>query len=280
MGRARGEVGATATRHARSWGFRHNRSLRDVAIKRYIEEEATTYWSQVRRPFPCLMFVLPWLALYEGGVWALGDPGVRTGADAWMRELLSRMGLTDRWLPPLALVLALLVWQALDARKWRFRSAYLLGMLIESLVLAVALIGLNKVLDLAFVRLESARGPVVAATGASGPPGAALLGFIGAGVYEEALFRLALIPLIYQASRILQAPGALAETLAITGSSLLFSIAHHLGLPGEPFAWYAFVFRWLAGVAFAAIFLTRGFGVAVGTHAVYDVLVGSLGWRL
>ena len=32
-------------------------------------------------------------------------------------------------------------------------------------------------------------------------------------------------------------------------------------------------------VLFAWIFLVRGFGIAVGTHVAYDVMVGCLGWR-
>ena len=41
---------------------------------------------------------------------------------------------------------------------------------------------------------------------------------------------------------------------------------------------YVFLFRVLAGLYFTALFVGRGFGVAVGAHAGYDVLVGvSLG---
>ena len=37
---------------------------------------------------------------------------------------------------------------------------------------------------------------------------------------------------------------------------------------------YVFLFRMMAGVFFALLFQLRGFGVAAGTHACYDVLVG------
>jgi hypothetical protein len=228
----------------------------------------------------CLCFVLPILATYEAGVAWLGgeaSASLRTGADAWMRLALASAGLTDRLLPPLVLVGALLAWGAADAGRGRvrFRPWCLLGMLLESLALALALIGLSRLVDRAFLRLEHAPPPA-----AIGPGLAPLVGFLGAGVYEEALFRLALVPLIARVARILQAHDILAGTLAVTGSSLLFSIAHHAGLPGEPFTWYAFIFRWLAGVYFAWVFLTRGFGVAVGTHVAYDVFVGWFGWRL
>ena len=35
-----------------------------------------------------------------------------------------------------------------------------------------------------------------------------------------------------------------------------------------------FVFRTVAGLYFTALFVARGFGVAVGAHIGYDVLVG------
>jgi hypothetical protein len=242
-----------------------------------------TYWTSTRRPLPCLVFVVPLLLAYELGVLWLGggaSEALRTGADAWMRQGLAAVGLTDRWLLPSGLVVGLLAWQAADPRGWRFAPGSLLVMWVESLVLAVALVGLSKLVDLGFVWLEHSRGPAVAALPGARPQAAALVGFLGAGVYEEALFRLALVPALFAALRVLQVPAVLASTLAITASALLFSLAHHAGTPGESFTWFTFIFRWLAGVYFAWIFVLRGFGIAVGTHTAYDVLVGWLGWHL
>ena len=110
-----------------------------------------------------------------------------------------------------------------------------------------------------------------------GHPAAPLIGFLGAGLYEEALFRLTLMPTFFYGLRLLQTPVIAANTLAVTGSALLFSLAHHAGSPGEAFTWYAFIFRWMAGVFFAWVFVIRGFGIAVGTHTAYDILVGWIG---
>jgi hypothetical protein len=105
-----------------------------------------------------------------------------------------------------------------------------------------------------------------------------LVGYLGAGVYEEALFRLILVPVLFGLLRLLQTPQVLASTLAVTGSALLFALAHHAGSPDEAFSWFAFVFRWMAGVFFAWIFVLRGFGIAVGTHTAYDILAGWIAW--
>jgi hypothetical protein len=247
-----------------------------------VEALDPSYWAQTRRPLPSLVFVLPLLLAYEAGVVWLGGPAaeaLRTGADAWVREWLARWGLTERWLPPVGLVVALLIWQASDRRGWRFPPRCLVGMVVESLVLAVALVGLSRLVDLGFAHLE---GQTILAAPPSPnphPPFPLLIAFLGAGVYEEALFRLALVPLLLTTLRLLQMPRIVATTLAVTGSALLFSIAHHAGTPGETFTWFAFIFRWLAGVFFAWVFVLRGFGVAVGTHTAYDILVGGLGWH-
>lgn len=254
-------------------------------------EAFISYWAVTRRPLPCLFFITPLLLAYELGVLWIGGPSagaLRTGADAWMRHGLAVLGLTDRWFPPLCLVLALLAWQALAAREWRFAPLVLLGMAAESLVLAIALVGLSRLVDLGFENLERAPWLLSAPGGetATGPaaavarPLAQWVGFLGAGVYEEALFRLLLVPLGFRCLRLLQAPPVLASTLAVTASALLFALAHHAGSPGETFTWFAFIFRWAAGVYFAWVFVLRGFGVAVGTHTAYDILVGAVGWHL
>jgi hypothetical protein len=239
-----------------------------------------SYWSVTRRPLPCLLFVTPLLLVYELGVTWLGGrsaEALRTGADAWMRRGLAAAGLTDHWVLPAALVVVLLAWQAMHPRGWRFDPFALLGMAGESLMLAVALVGLSKLVDLGFTAME--RGGPLPLAAPAGPTAAGLLGFLGAGVYEEALFRLTLIPVTFAALRALRTPQVLASAAAVTASSLLFSLAHHAGTPGETFTWFAFVFRWLAGVYFAWVFVVRGFGIAVGTHTAYDLFVGWLGWH-
>jgi hypothetical protein len=232
-----------------------------------------------------LIFIAPLLLIYEFGVIWMGGTSAeawRNGADVWMRHGLATLGLADRWFSPLCLAVALLAWQALTAHECRFSPLVPLGMAVESVVLAVVLVGLSQLVDLGFENLErtgwrlSTNAPVARAA----PTSALLIGFLGAGVYEEALFRLLLVPLTFALLRLMQAPPVLASTLAVTVSAVFFSLAHHAGTPGETFTWFAFIFRWVAGVYFAWVFVLRGFGIAVGTHAAYDILVGAVGWHL
>jgi hypothetical protein len=171
--------------------------------------------------------------------------------------------------------LILMAWQIVSFHGWRLSPGILAGMVVESLVWAVVLLGISRLVDLGFFYLERTRAPILElSTGGAARNFAALVGYVGAGVYEETLFRLMLVPVLFGALRLLQAPQILASTLAVTLSALLFALAHHAGSPGESFTWFAFVFRWMAGVFFAWVFVLRGFGIAVGTHTIYDILAG------
>ena len=48
------------------------------------------------------------------------------------------------------------------------------------------------------------------------------------------------------------------------------------GAGGEAFVGVVFLYRFLAGMFFATLFRIRGFGIAVGAHSGYDVLVGLI----
>jgi len=198
-----------------------------------------------------------------------------------MRQALASLGLADHWLLPLMLVLILMGWQILSFHGWRLSPGILVGMIAESLVWAVVLLGISRLVDLGFTYLEQTRTPILGINpGRADQTFSSLIGYIGAGVYEETLFRLILVPVLFGTLRLLQAPQILASTLAVTLSALLFALAHHAGSPGEAFTWFAFIFRWMAGVFFAWVFVLRGFGIAVGTHTIYDILAGWIAWRL
>jgi len=244
-----------------------------------------SYWEATRSPYASLMLVFPLLIVYEVGCVALGSaehPSLRTGADIWLRGLLSYFGFDSAWLLPSSVVCILIGWQILAGRRRRSEPTILLAMILESVVLAVALVGASRLVDLAGNYLESSSTRLLAVDNSVDPRVTAattFLGFLGAGVYEEFLFRLLLVPSLFQGLRLVRMPYFVASAVAVATSGLFFSLAHHAGIPGEPFTWFAFVFRWFAGLAFAWIFVIRGFGIAVGTHTTYDVLVGWLGWH-
>ena len=90
------------------------------------------------------------------------------------------------------------------------------------------------------------------------------------------MFRLCLLPVLYGGLRTLALRPRGAAIAAVLMSSVIFSAAHYVGPAADQLTAFSFLFRTLAGVFFAALFVTRGFGITVGCHAAYDLLVGLL----
>src|SRR5205823_1180835 len=67
-----------------------------------------------------------------------------------------------------------------------------------------------------------------------------LITFVGAGIYEELLFRLLLFSGLRMLLRRLNVSGILSVALAALSSAFIFSAAHHVGPHGEPLEGYAF----------------------------------------
>jgi hypothetical protein len=234
------------------------------------------YLLSTRHPWPCLLFLLPLLLAYEVGVLCLGGAhadALRNGADSWLRWLLDGFGFSQLYVPPALIVVVFLVWSWW--RRWDRPydcTGIWIGMIIESAAFAVGLWGLSRglgpFLDRLGIRLSYA--PSTETTLGQ------VITFVGAGIYEEVLFRLILFSGLIWLMRHVQFSAFKAVPLAALASAMIFSAAHHVGPFGEAFDSYVFLFRTLAGLYFALLYQLRGFGIAVGTHAAYDVLVGVL----
>jgi hypothetical protein len=232
------------------------------------------YFSATLHPWSSLVFVIPLLAVYEFGVLWLGaaEPDtVRNGADTWMRWGLDQVGLHQPYWAP-AILAAFLIgwgWLRFTDRPTDLVSVWI-GMTIESVAFALGLWAVSRYLVpvLDYLGIQLAAGPP------ADPAFEQIVSFLGAGIYEEVLFRLVLFSGIAWLLRTAEVPRPLAVLAAAVTAAAVFSGAHHLGPYGEPYNGYVFLFRTLAGLYFTAIFQLRGFGIAVGAHALYDVLVG------
>lgn len=240
-----------------------------------ISEVIMSYWRATRHPVPCLAFVLPLLCIYEYGVISVGGAqaiSVRNGADAWLRWLLNAAGPNFGLFAPLLIGIGLIYW-ALRRRGDApgDSQAIVLGMFLESVGFAIGLWALSR----SFGPMLDALG-VTLSTTPNNPPTAVAqsVTFLGAGIYEEVIFRLGLYGGAAFFLRGALVPRSLATLLAAGLSAVAFAAVHHLGARGESVDGYVFAFRALAGLLFVGIYALRGFGIAVGAHACYDVLVG------
>jgi membrane protease YdiL (CAAX protease family) len=223
-------------------------------------QRAERYWVESRRPLVSLVFIAPLLAIYEiGVVWFRVIPN---GADDLMRRFLDLFGFSQHLLLPGLLIAILLGWQYLSRQPWRLSPGILPAMAAEAILLGlcvrVMVFAQNLVIGLEMGgKIKNA------------------IGYLGAGIYEELLFRLILLSLLIWVFRRAGATPRVGMILAVLVSSLIFSAAHHVGPYGEwPVQWSHFIFRTLAGVFFSLVYVYRGFGIAAGSHAAYDIMVG------
>lgn len=228
------------------------------------------YWAISRAPLTSLVFALPLVLAYEGGVVLLGRGTPRNGADVWLRQALDALGFGSYFLLPALTVVGLLAWHHVEHDRWQVRAGVLAGMALECCLWAAVLVGIARLQG----RLWPQVAPLMLAAPARDGLVARVIGFCGAGLYEEVLFRLLLLPAVAFGLERLGASTAAAAGWAILATSCLFSLAHYVGPLGDAFDLYGFVFRTLAGVFFSLLFLARGFGIVAGTHAAYDLLVG------
>lgn len=238
-------------------------------------DEAPQYWEQARQPLICLIFLAPLLVVYELGVYLLGGnqaDSLRSGADYWMRSWLQELGLGQHLVLPGLIVSWLFIWHLWNQDPWKVSLDTLIGMFAESLLFAFFLIVCGQVQDFLVRHWNT---PTALALGGPSTT-AALLSYVGAGIYEETLFRLCLLPPTYGILRGTRMPVMWATVLSIIVTSLAFATAHYVGPNADQFALFSFSFRLLAGVFFGALFWLRGFGIVVGCHAAYDLIVGIL----
>lgn len=240
------------------------------------------YWRLSRQPLMSLVFVAPILVIYEAGVLVLGPKAVRNGVDVWLRGFLELLDFGNYFLLPVLVVGILLGWHHTTREPWRVPRGVFWGMAVECVGLAFFLRLISHVEAFALSALAGSVSGTAKATalaaGASGKT-AGLVAFLGAGVYEELLFRLILFGAMAWAIRHVVVAGATATTVAVLASSAVFAAAHYVGPYGEAIVWHEFsfwygaIFRFLAGVFFSVLFIARGFGIAAGAHAGYDILV-------
>lgn len=229
------------------------------------------------------LMALPLLVLYEGLIWLVNKGEVmqvRISAEVWMKRVLPTLGATGFHVLAVVVVLVGLGIFLYERKKRIPLSLRYCGWMVgESAVYAVVL---------AF--LVSGMVGILFAAALNGP-GAAQLAeqsvwtqlalSIGAGLYEELLFRVLLVGGLFAALKMFipEERRIVAYVIAAVIGALLFSAVHYIGALGDAFTWSSFTFRFLFGLALNAVFLVRGFGVAAWTHALYDVMIvtGFLG---
>lgn len=244
-----------------------------------------SYLDNSSAPLTCFLFALPLFIVYHAGLWFLNnfsDLRWANTVDIAIADALGRLGMAGPLLSFLFVVLCFLIMHAWSGKPWHWPplSTWFL-MMLESLVLALPVFLLSRLV----VSIVSFL-PLSAASGEGGGEvmswQASMVLSCGAGVYEEFFFRVVVMGLmILFFDKVLGVKGSWKYAVAAILQALLFSASHHL--PGGPEEITnleelrrtapVFLFRTLAGIYFAFIYIERGFGIAAGSHAGYDLMV-------
>jgi hypothetical protein len=225
---------------------------------------------------------LPLFLLYEGLAAALaGTPGaasVRNAADVALKTpflIFSGARGSIAFFATVVAIFIFVVARDLSRSRERLRPKVFALMLGESAVLALLL---GIVVGTITQRLVAGLSALSAQTGgnplASMGLSTRLMLALGAGLYEELLFRVLLVGglaagLGWVVGRKTWLTGLVAALLG----ALVFSAFHYVGEYGDRFSVASFTYRAIAGLAFSGLYLMRGFGITAWTHAFYDVYV-------
>ena len=235
-----------------------------------------SYWWASRSHRYSLLFALPLLVFYEllAATLSYASGGVRNGADVLIKTVF--IAIAGPYGPLLfgAVVLAGSIWlirRDIRANGRDLSPRTFVGMALESLALALVfgtVVGTLTARLLAPFAIVN-DGPLQSMGWAT-----QLMVSLGAGIYEELLFRVVLVSaLAFVGQRLLKLRTVPAGVFAVVVGAFIFSAFHYIGPYGDPLELGSFVFRMIGGLVFSAMFLLRGFGITAWTHALYDVLL-------
>lgn len=274
-----------------------------------------SYLERTGRPFYALVFLLPFIVFYEVGTIlintdVLRHAQIRVVAFVWLQNFIEYLGFASKFVwaaPPFVVVVILLSLQVASRKRWYCVPADLAWMTVESIILAVPLIVLGLFLITSSRPVEQqdrAEAPmirnVVYCQSQMGVLAAeesyfeviedeqinsvvhsnilaGIVTGIGAGIYEELVFRLILICVLMMFFYdLLKLNHNQSIVLSVIIAAAFFSAHHHLaifsGQQSDAFDLTEFIFRTIAGIYFAIVFAIRGFGITAGTHAFYNII--------
>jgi len=237
-------------------------------------DQNLSYLNLTRTATYGFLSALPLIALYEVMILVANQGRVgeiRVSSEVWLKQLLRGVeGPAFLILGGVIVVIGLGIILIERKKNIPIRPRFFLGMILESSFYAVAIaIIVSQIVWSLTMYAQSA--PAVFESAQELWMQIALS--IGAGIYEELLFRVILVGGLYAVLRAILQLKTPAYIIAAVAGALLFSSIHYLGALGDDFTLASFTFRFLFGLALNTLYLLRGFGVAAWTHTLYDIMV-------
>ena len=226
------------------------------------------YLTVSKSPLYSFIFTLPLFLLYEVGIFLISSRDIdqlRNGADVFMRQVLEIFGIYGMYGFGGTFLIGFLIAfirQKKNLRTSEIESRFLLIMFFESIVWATLLV-IMMIKIPTFLSLSNEDHLIQQVVLA-----------IGAGIYEEFVFRVLLISGLAILFGLIFNWGEFGKTfLSVIISSAIFSIFHFFGSYGDTFSFPLFFVRFFAGIFLAMIYIFRGFGITAYAHSIYDLFV-------
>ncbi len=227
-----------------------------------------SYLLKSRTSFYSFLFTLPLFFLYEVNILFLSWDDilvVRNGADFLMRNILESFDIYGLYGLGLVFFLGLLVTYIFfikEDQQQEVNVNFLFIMLAESMLWSVVLYFL---LFKFMVLLMNPVGKTILQQ---------VTLAIGAGIYEEFLFRVLLIAgLSGILGFVFMWDKTFKNIIAVVLSGGIFSAFHFMGEYGDFFSMELFLIRFFAGLILGVLYMYRGFGITAYTHSIYDLIV-------
>ena len=222
------------------------------------------YFNKSSSPLYSFIITLPIFLTYELGIFWMRNIEfnyIQNGADVLIEQAILRLGFDVIYVSSIIFLFVLLI--IIYYQKHHFNSLsisrpYLGVMFLESIVYASILFFLMGNLYLMDVSTNDLYCNIILS--------------LGAGIYEELIFRVLLIYIFYQSIKFLFRLSKFSTNFyAVILSAILFSSFHFIG--AESFNQEAFAVRFIAGIFLAFLYVQRGFGITAITHSFYDIFV-------
>ena len=227
-----------------------------------------SYLLKSKTSFYSFLFTLPLFFLYEINILFLSWDDilvVRNGADFLMRNILESFDIYGLYGLGLVFFLGLFVTYIFfikEDQQQEVNVNFLFIMLAESMLWSVVLYFL---LFKFMVLLMNPVGKTILQQ---------VTLAIGAGIYEEFLFRVLLIAgLSGILGFVFMWDKTFKNIIAVVLSGGIFSAFHFMGEYGDFFSMELFLIRFFAGLILGVLYMYRGFGITAYTHSIYDLIV-------
>jgi len=234
-----------------------------------MKDAVANYLKATRSPFYSLFYVLPLALFYEILLFVINRSdvaGVRNSADILLKRFLGQIGFHGFEASVILFLLIFILLSLLNRKtlkKQAFHWAHYPLIILESAVYAALMI---------FLFAYILRSPVL--LNGNFPDIRYIVYSVGAGVYEELLFRgLMLQGMIMLLYRIENLNRDLSLIFSVLVTSLIFVGIHYVGAFGDVFDITSFFIRFLASLILSIIYLQRGFALAAYSHTLYDIFV-------